>query len=166
MSRLDSFIARLKAQKLLLEMAALEVRRAGERLPGPVIELGLGNGRTYDHLRQILPDRRIVAFDRSLSANPMSTPPTDDLILGDIRTTGPAFAERFGSVAALLHADLGNGVADDDVALQSWLPPLVVRLVRQGALVITSTPLMHPNLADRALTPDVPEGRYYAYLRQ
>lgn len=166
MSRLDSFIGRLQAQKVLLEFAAAELRRAGDRLPGPVIELGLGNGRTYDHLRQLLPDRRIIAFDRALDANPRSTPPAEDLVLGDIRTTAPAFAERFGAVAALLHADLGNGVPADEAVLQSWLPGLVVTLVRRDGLVITSTPLAHRELAARTLPPDVPAGRYYAYLRQ
>ena len=36
-------------------------------MEGPVLELGLGNGRTFDHLRERLPGRRIVAFDRALS---------------------------------------------------------------------------------------------------
>ena len=36
---------------------------------GPVIELGLGNGRTYDHLRERLPGRRIIAFDRVNAGN-------------------------------------------------------------------------------------------------
>lgn len=166
MSRLDSFIARLQAQKLLLELAAAELNRAGERLPGLVIELGLGNGRTYDHLRQLLPGRRIIAFDRTLAANPISTPPTQNLILGDIRVTGPAFAERFGPVAALLHADLGNGIPADEAVLQDWLSRVGVTLVRRGGVIITSTPLKHPDLAARTLPPSVPPGRYYAYFRQ
>lgn len=166
MSRLHSFIARLQAQKLLLEMAAAELEIAEDKLPGPVIELGLGNGRTYDHLRQLLPGRRIIAFDRALAANPKSTPPMEDFILGDIRMTGPAFAERCGPVAALLHTDLGIGVEADDAVLQSWLPLLVVALVRRAGLVISSSSLEHPALEARALPPEVPAGRYYAYIRQ
>lgn len=166
MSRLDSFIARLQAQKLLLELAAAELELAGARLPGPVIELGLGNGRTYDHLRQLLPDRRIIAFDYAPHANPRSTPATKDLVLGDIRTTAPAFADQFGPVAALLHADLGNGVPENEAILQGWLSGVVVALVRRGALIVTSTPLAHPDLLAKALPPVVPAGRYYAYLRQ
>src|SRR6202022_2543720 len=46
-SRLDSFIRRLKAQRACLDLAAGLVRG----LDGEILELGLGNGRTYDHLR-------------------------------------------------------------------------------------------------------------------
>ena len=48
MSRLDSVIRRLTSQKLALEWAADIIRH----LDGAVLELGLGNGRTYDHLRE------------------------------------------------------------------------------------------------------------------
>lgn len=163
MSRLDTFIARLQAQKVLLEMAASQLKLTG--VPGPVVELGLGNGRTYDHLRQLLPDRRIVAFDRALEANPKSVPPPEDLVLGDIAVTGPAFAVRFGAVAAMLHADLGNGVPADEFRLQAWLPGVVHALVRPGALVLSSTRLEHSDLRAKSLPPEVPAGRYYAYVR-
>ena len=70
MSRLDSFIRRLEAQRIVLNWAAAAI--AGRE--GPVLELGLGNGRTYDHLRDILPGRAIHAFDRQAKANPRSMP--------------------------------------------------------------------------------------------
>ena len=66
MSRLDAFIRRLQAQRTCLGLAADLV--AG--VPGPVLELGLGNGRTYDHLRELMPDREIS----SSSASPWRTP--------------------------------------------------------------------------------------------
>jgi S-adenosyl-L-methionine methyltransferase len=74
MSRLDSFIRRMQAQRLVLNHAAAAL---GD-LPGSVLELGLGNGRTYDHLREVIalpfrvpvPARRIIAFDRANVANP------------------------------------------------------------------------------------------------
>ncbi|MGH7109946.1 MAG: class I SAM-dependent methyltransferase, partial [Stellaceae bacterium] len=83
MSRLDSFIRRLKAQRACLDHAALLVRA----LAGDVLEMGLGNGRTYDHLRQLFPDRRIFVCERSLAAHPASLPPAELLILGDMRET-------------------------------------------------------------------------------
>ena len=46
-------IRRLEAQRACLASAAEIV----ENLPGPFLELGLGNGRTYDHLRELAPDR-------------------------------------------------------------------------------------------------------------
>ena len=66
MSRLDSFIRRLEAQRIVLNWAVEQI--AGQ--PGIILELGLGNGRTYDHLREKLPGRTIFAFDRAINANP------------------------------------------------------------------------------------------------
>ncbi len=72
MSRLDSFIRRLEAQRRCLEMGARHIAA----LPGPVLELGLGHGRTYDHLRQILPAREIYVFERALAAAPPAPIPS------------------------------------------------------------------------------------------
>ena len=52
MSRLDSFIRRLEAQRACLDRAAELIRD----IDGHVLELGLGNGRTYDHLRGLFPE--------------------------------------------------------------------------------------------------------------
>ena len=82
MSRLESFIRRLTAQRDILDMICSDMKLGD----GPVVELGLGNGRTYDHLRERLPGRRIIAFDRVNAANLKSLPPEGDLIL-DNRTS-------------------------------------------------------------------------------
>ena len=52
MSRLDSFIRRMTAQRDILNQIATQ-----SLLPesGDVLELGLGNGRTYSHLREVFP---------------------------------------------------------------------------------------------------------------
>jgi hypothetical protein len=42
MSRLDSFIARMQAQRDCLNF----LKPAIDALPGPILEVGLGNGRT------------------------------------------------------------------------------------------------------------------------
>ena len=57
MSRLDSFIRRLEAQRACLNRAADTIRG----IDGIVLELGLGNGRTYDHLRALFPDREFMS---------------------------------------------------------------------------------------------------------
>ena len=66
MSRLDSFIARMKAQRDCLNFLKPEI----DRLPGPLFEVGLGNGRTYDHLRTLFPGRDIYVFERKVAAHP------------------------------------------------------------------------------------------------
>jgi hypothetical protein len=165
MSRLDSFIARLQAQRALLDRACAELNAAGQRFPGPALEFGLGNGRTFHHLREKLKDRRIVVFERLVEANRQSVPPPEDLVLGEIEQTAPAFARKFGAIAALLHADLGNGEADNELKLQSWLPRAAHAPVRPGGLIITSTRLAHVQLEEQPLPADVPLGLYYVYRR-
>jgi hypothetical protein len=165
MSRLDSFIRRMQAQRVVLNHAAAVLAAHGSALPGPVLELGLGNGRTYDHMREQFPGRRIVAFDRANVANPASCPGPNDLILGEIQDTGAAFARQHGPSAVMAHADLGNGVAADDLVLAAWQAPLVHALVQPGGLVLTSTELHHPGLSPQPLPPDVPTGRYFIYQR-
>jgi len=61
LSRLDSFIRRLTAQREALAYATQQIAA----LPGPVIELGLGHGRTFDHLKMLLPNREIFVFERA-----------------------------------------------------------------------------------------------------
>ena len=88
MSRLDSFIRRLEAQRACLNRAAELIRG----IDGIVLELGLGNGRTYDHLRELFPDRDIYVCERRVAAHPDCVPPPERLILGDMRETLPAAA--------------------------------------------------------------------------
>lgn len=162
MSRLDSFIRRMQAQRLVLDWAAAEI--AGH--PGLVLELGLGNGRTYDHLREILPRREIYAFDFAAKANPRSLPAPDRLVLGDMRRTLPAFAAAHGRAAMLIHVDATTGQAERDSVELAWLPGHVVELAADGALVVSGWPLGHEALLPVVLPAEVPEGRYFAYRQR
>ncbi len=159
MSRLDSAIRRLEAQRACLNHAADLIRD----LPGPVVELGLGNGRTYDHLRQILPSRAIFAFDRQVAAHPDCIPDAAHLVLGDFNDTVPAALSRVGERAALIHADTGTGEAARNAQLAAWLVPHLVALARPGGIILSDQELVA--LAARALPlpPGVPPGRYYLY---
>ena len=80
MSRLDSAIRRLQAQRICLNWAVDQID--GEE--GIILELGLGNGRSYDHLRKALPGRRIYVFDRNISPHPDCIPPDEDMYLGEM----------------------------------------------------------------------------------
>jgi len=93
MSRLDSFIRRLEAQRACLDRAAELIRD----IDGFVLELGLGNGRTYDHLRSLFSDRKIYVCERQVAAHPDCVPPPDMLILGDMRETLRAVVGRLGA---------------------------------------------------------------------
>lgn len=158
MSRLDSFIRRVTAQRAVLD----HVCGLLAAVPGPVLELGLGNGRTYDHLREKLPGRRIVAFDRALVAHASSVPAADDLVLGEIDQTARAFA---GIGAALVHADIETNYAEIDQRTALWLPPLAVDLLAEGGIIASGLALSHPRLVALDLPTKVPAGRYFLYRR-
>ena len=49
--------------------------------------MGLGHGRTYDHLRTYLPEREIYVFDREVDCFDDCIPPDDRMLLGDIADT-------------------------------------------------------------------------------
>ena len=159
MSRLDSFINRLTAQRDCLALAAKLITA----LPGPVLEIGLGNGRTYDHLRTLLPDRAIFAFDRQVSAHPKSVPDGAHLILGEFAATLPTALAKIGSRAALAHADFGSGDAAATAALATWLGPAIAPLMVKGGVVASDQPLVASGWTALPLPPSVPEGRYFLY---
>ena len=159
MSRLDSVIRRLEAQRACLDEAARLI--AG--LAGPAIELGLGNGRTFDHLRERMPGRPIYAFDRALAAHPGSTPERQFLVLGDFRETLPGAVQRIGGRAVLAHADFGSGDAATTQAVADWLGPILPALLAPVAVVASDQPLRIPGAAALPLPPGVAEGRYYLW---
>ena len=161
MSRLDSFIRRLEAQRACLGRAAALI----QGLDGVVLELGLGNGRTYDHLRELFPDRDIHVCERRVAAHPLCVPPPEMMILGDMRETLPAAQARLGGRVALAHLDVGTGDAAANRALAAELTPLVVPLLRSGAVVVSDPPLADPALKAVALPDGVAPGRYHLYRR-
>lgn len=137
MSRLDFMISRLIAQRALLDEAARVLAGAS----GCVFELGLGSGRTFDHLRAIFPEREIFAFDRAISAHPKCIPDGDHMILGEIRETLQFCGPRIPQHPAFIHVDLGSGDPTQDLITRAWLSPLVLEWSRPGTLVLTDRPL-------------------------
>lgn len=159
MSRLDSTIRRLEAQRACLDWAAAEI--AG--LPGPVLELGLGNGRTYDHLRERLPGREIFVFDREVNAHPDCVPDADHLFLGDIAETLPRAAARLGRTAALAHSDVGTGDEARNARLAAAIGPLLAALVAPRGIVVSDRELAAPGWQAVTPPPGVRPGRYFLY---
>jgi hypothetical protein len=158
MSRLDNFISRMTAQRDILNQICPEVAK----MEGLVFELGLGNGRTFHHLRERLPGRRIVVFDREVGAHASSIPDAENLVLGDIRET----ARRFiGIDAALVHADIGTGYEDRDAVTATWLPDLIAGMLRVGGFAVSGTPLDHPQLQRLPAPTSEPADRYFLCKR-
>ncbi|MGV1770038.1 class I SAM-dependent methyltransferase [Agrobacterium vitis] len=158
MSRLDSFINRMSAQRDLLN----HVRDHYPLPEGPVLEIGLGNGRTFSHLRENFTGRRIIAFDRQLGAHKSSIPPESDLVLGEIDQTGQAF---IGCGAAFVHADIGTGYPDRDAVTLTWLPDMVVGMLRPGGYALSGLPLDHEALEPLPVLEHIEKDRYFFYRR-
>ena len=137
MSRLESMQRRISAQIDGLNWAAGQIAA----LKGDVLELGLGNGRTYDHLRQLLPDRRIWVVDRVLQCHPSCVPPEDLFVPGEGRDVLPELAAK-GMKFALLHYDFGRGIKADDVAEGRQMSPLIAPVMRPGGLIVSQQPLV------------------------
>ncbi|TDQ78539.1 S-adenosylmethionine-dependent methyltransferase [Dongia mobilis] len=162
MSRLDSFIRRLEAQRQCLGEAA----RLAADLPGIVLELGLGNGRTFDHLRTLCPDREIYVFDRQVAAHPDCIPAPDRLFLGDFDATLPAALQRLGrGRAALVHVDLGSGDAAASRALAAAIAPAVAELMASGAVLVSDQEMAASGLGPLPVPPGVERGRYFMAVR-
>ena len=161
MSRLDTFIQRLEAQRACLGMASGLLAS----LPGPVLELGLGNGRTYDHLRVLFKEREIFVFERQPAAHPDCMPDPRHLIVGDLRETLPGAAALLPGPAALVHSDIGTADAGRNARVAAWLAGALPPLVAAGGVVASDQRLDDPRLLPLPLPAGVPEGRYFLYRR-
>jgi len=161
MSRLDSFIRRMQAQRDLLDATPALI----EGVDGPILELGLGNGRTYDHLRWRHPEREIFVFERQPAAHPSCVPDADHLIVGDIRDTLPRALERLPGPAALVHNDIGTGDPAINVEIAAWLADVLPRIMQHRAVIVSDQPLEHALLERLPLPGTLPAERYFLYRR-
>ncbi|SOC35568.1 S-adenosylmethionine-dependent methyltransferase [Rhizobium subbaraonis] len=159
MSRLDSFIRRLTAQRDILNYVSEHLALPDD---GVVMEIGLGNGRTFSHLRELFPDRRILAFDRACGAHASSVPEPGCLMLGEICDTGKQFET---GEAALVHADIGTGYPEKDAVTLTWLPQMVVGMLAPGGIAVSGLPLDEPSLQRLEVPESVPQDRYFLYRK-
>ena len=158
-SRLDQFILRIKAQRACLNIAARLV--AG--MDGPILELGLGNGRTYDHLRELFPGRDIYVFERDVSAHPDCIPDTAHLLRGEFKDTVPGALARIGAPAVLIHGDIGSADTARDAELAAWLGPVLRPLAAPGAVILSDRELGAAIWPPEPLPEDVAPGVYFMY---
>ena len=130
-----------------------------------MLELGLGNGRTYDHLRALFPDREIYVCERRVAAHADCVPPPERLILGDMVETLPALQERFGGRVALAHFDAGTGDRAGNLALAAALTPSIVALLCRGGVLVSDPPIDTAELEMLQLPDGISAGRYHLYRR-
>ncbi|OED46481.1 class I SAM-dependent methyltransferase [Leisingera sp. S232] len=156
MSRLDSMLRRLTAQRDGLNWAAAQI----SGMDGDVLDMGLGNGRTYDHLRETLPDRRIWVIDRVLQCHPSCIPPEQDFLQGEARPMLKQLAAE-GHKIALAHYDFGFGVKEKDVAEATALSSAIAKVMTPGGVIVSGQPLT--GFDELSGPQDIPPGRYMFY---
>lgn len=161
-SRLDLFVDRMVSQRACLDHAA----RLIADMPGPVFELGLGNGRTYHHMRHIMGTRDIFVFERAIASHPDSTPPDDRVLLGDVFETLPQALARFGPTAALIHADLGGHSAAKNDLFAKNISPVISPLLAVGGLMVSSDRMYFDDLVEQPLPDEAVTGRCFIYKRE
>ncbi len=159
MSKLDSFIRRMTAQRDCLNHAARLLARA----PGPVFELGLGNGRTYDHLRGLFPDGEICVFDRRNEAFESCAPPEDRFVAGEVADTLSGALEKFGNKVALAHNDLGSSQQTATLEIAAEVARLLAPLMAPGGVVVSNNEMSVDNWARIPGPPGVKINRYFMY---
>ncbi len=159
MSRLESHIRRLLAQRASIDRAAALLRD----VPGSILELGLGSGRTYDHLRTRFPGREIFVFDLDIDSHPASRPDARHFIKGDFRATLPTALRRIRHRAALAHCDIGSHDVAASQALAASVAPLLLPLMAAGGVVLSDQEMGTVGWRALPLPQGVPAGRYYIY---
>lgn len=158
-TRLERLLFRLEAQHKSLNWAMAEI----EGMPGPVFELGLGHGRTFDHLRRHLPHRDIYVFDREIDCFPDCTPDAAHLILGDFATTLAEAHERFAGRVVLVNSDAGTYDEAYNEMIASVLSRTLPGVLAPGAIVLSDLPLNFPAARQLPLPEGARSQRYFIY---
>ena len=159
LTRLEKTLFRLEAQYACISWALAQI--SGR--PGIVFELGLGLGRTFNHLSHHLPDRRILVFEREVRSYPDCTPDADQLILGDLGETLPTAALKFQRQVIFVNSDVGTFAPEHNAAMAGLVGAHLPPALAPGAIVMSDLPLE----LDGAQALDLPDGarpgRYYLY---
>ena len=161
MTRLDEFIVRMQAQRACIDEAA--VRTAGQ--VGPILEMGLGNGRTYDHLRHRFARHPIFVFDREVAAHPECIPAPEFLRLGDFRLSMLAYVAEGQPPALFIHADIGSANRARSIALAAELAPAWLQILAPGGLLACDQPVTLEGLQELPLPGGMVADNYHFYCR-
>lgn len=161
-SRLEKTLYRLQAQKICLDWAFEAIRET----PGPVVELGLGHGRTFDHLRRGLPGREIHVFDRANNAAADCQPDPAFLHLGEIAERLPAAGKTLSGRVVLANSDIGSFSKKSNERAAEMASRLLPPVMAPGGYVMSDLPLKMEGFDEAPLPAGAPEGRYYLYRRR
>jgi hypothetical protein len=160
-SRLEQTHRRLQGQLLAFDYAFGVI----EKMPGIVAELGLGHGRTFDHLRRRLPGREIYAFDHRDDAYEDCRPDPACFIAGEITQTFPAFAQRHAGRIVLINTDIGSFDLERDARLAAVMSRLLPPAIAPGGIIMSDLALDAAGCERVELPPSEWPGQYYLYRK-
>lgn len=158
MSRLNSMMRRLAAQADGIEWSLDHIKD----VPGDVLEMGLGNGRTYDHLRELIKDRRIFVMDRILQCHHSCVPPEEDFLQGDAEEVLQKLVEDKAQFS-LAHYDFGRGDNEHDQAESARLSPMIHAIMSPGGIIVSGQPMV--GIPELRGPETVAIGRYFFYRK-
>lgn len=161
LSRLEKTLFRLQAQHACLAYAFDYI---ADR-PGPVAELGLGHGRTFDHLRRHLPGREIWVFDRANDAYADCQPDPAYLVLGEIEQTLPPLYEKLGGKVVLANSDIGSFNKESNRLAAQMASRVIPPLMAPGGIVMSDLPLTLEGFEVLPLPEGAPKDRYFLYRK-
>jgi len=132
-------------------------------IEGVVLEFGLGNGRTYDHLCSLFDKSDIYVFDRHVKAHEACIPDTEHMIIGDFLDSLRGVSNQFEGLAKFVHCDVGSGDKAASMVLAQKVGDLLEGLIQKGGVIVSDQPIVKLNWESLALPAGIAEGRIYLY---
>lgn len=162
-TRLEKTLYRLEAQHACLTWAFEQI---ADR-PGPIFEMGLGLGRSFNHMRHKLGERAkdIVVFEREVRCYPDCRPDDAQLVVGLLDETLPRAAKEHAGKVVLAHSDVGSMDKDHNATMSKLVSEHLGPALAPGAIVMSDLPLDIPGCTPHPLPGNAREGRYYLYTR-
>lgn len=152
---------RMQVQKAYLDHMIAHLLQ--KQSSGLGVEIGLGSGRTYDHLRNYLPDYEIYAFDFKVECHPSCTPPPEYTVLGPAEETFPEWSKQRKGAASFVHCDIGTTDLVRDKAVYEKMLPHILHVTSQNGLVLSDRMLIDSSLLPIPLPGNTEEWPYFLY---
>ena len=159
LTRLEKTLYRLQSQHAVLAHVFEHI--SGQ--DGPVFEIGLGLGRTYNHLRHHLPGRPIYAFDRKAHAYEDCMPPAEWLIEGELSDTLPLMSTHHAGKVVLAHVDIGSFDREQNRRIASFLATQLPSCLAPGGYVASDLPIESDQLPAQPLPAGARDGSIHFY---
>ena len=162
-TRLEKTLFRLEAQHACLTWAFEQIADK----PGLIFELGLGLGRSFNHMRHKLGARAkdIVVFEREVRCYPDCQPDDDQLIIGNLAETLPATAAKYAGNVMLAHSDVGSMDKGHNAYMSGLVSKNLGPALAPGAIVMSDLPLNIAGCTPCPLPGNARDDRYYLYTK-